>query len=143
MVQVKPLKTNDSQSESCGSGHVVQRRKAAPLSASPGITVVLLLVLQTWYRVMTRRIEPPLGTEVTLRVVLPLKAGALVVLKAEFSWLDRAVGIGPHGVDVGLLPSYLRMVDMMKWTRKWACRAGMVGDACSLCDATVHDTDGR
>lgn len=122
---------------------MVQSRKAAPLSAPQGVTVVLLLVLQTWYRVMTRGIEPPLGTEVTLRVVLTLEAGALVVLKAEFSWLERAVGIGPHGVDVALLPSYLRMVDMMEGTGKWACRAGMLGDVCGLCDVTVHDTDGR
>lgn len=122
---------------------MVQRRKAAPLSAPPGVTVVLLLVLQTWSRVMTRGIEPPLGTKVTLRVVLTLKAGALVVLKAEFRGLERAVGIGPHGVDVALLPPYLRMVDVMEGTGERACRAGMLGDVCGLCDLTLHDTDGR
>lgn len=88
VVKVKPLKTNNRQSESCGSGHGVQRRKAAPFSAPPGVTVVLLLVLQTCYQVMTRGTESPLGTEVTLRVVLSLKARALIVLKAEFSWLE-------------------------------------------------------
>lgn len=129
--------------ESGGSGHVVQRRKAAPLSAPPGVTVVLLLVLQTWYRVVTRGIEPPLGTKVTLRVVLTLKAGALVVLKAEFLGLERAVGIGPHGVDMALLPPDLRMVDMVEGTGERACRAGVLGDVCGLCYVTVHDTDGR
>lgn len=33
------------QSKSCGSSHVVQARKAAPLSTPPGVPVVLLLVL--------------------------------------------------------------------------------------------------
>lgn len=122
---------------------MVQRGKAAPLSAPPGVTVVLLLVLQTWCQVVARGIEPPLGTEVTLRVVLTLKADALVVLKAELAWLERAVGTGPHGVDVALLPSDLRMVDMIERTLKWACRAGMLGDVCGLCDVTVHDADGR
>lgn len=137
----KVFKTN--QKASCGSGHVVQRRKAAPLPAPPGVTVVLLLVLQTWYWGITWEIKPPLGTEVTLRVVLTLKAGALVVLEAEFTWLQRAMGIGPHGVDVALLPSYLRMVDMMEGTGKRACRAGVLGDMRSLCDVTVHDADRR
>lgn len=122
---------------------MVERRKAAPLSAPPGVAVVLLLVLQTWCRVMTRGVKPPLGTEVTLRVALTLKARALVVLKAEFSWLERAVGMGPHGVDVALLPPYLRMVDMVEGTGKWACRAGVLGDVCSLRHVTVHDADGR
>lgn len=122
---------------------MVQRWKAAPLSAPPGVAVVLLLVLQTWYRVMTRGTEPPLGTEVTLRVALTLEAGALVVLKAELSWLERAVGIGPHGVGVALLPSYLRVVDMMEGTGKWACRAGVLGDVCGLCHVTMHHVDGR
>lgn len=92
---------------------------------------------------MTRGIKLPLGTEVALRVGLSLKAGALVVLKAELTWLQRAVGVGPHCVDVALLPSYLRMRDVMERTGKWACRAGMLGDVCSLCDVTVHDADGR
>lgn len=51
--------------------------------------------------------------------------------------------IGPHGVDVALLPSYLRMLDMMEGTGKRACRAGMLGNVCGLCDVTVHDADGR
>lgn len=33
---------------------------------------------------MTLGNEPPLGTEVTLRVVLTLEAAALIVLKAKF-----------------------------------------------------------
>lgn len=74
---------------------------------------------------------------------MTLKAGALVVLKAQFTWLERAVGIGPHGVDVALWPSYLRTVDVMEGTGDWACRVGMLGDVRGLCKATVHDADGR
>lgn len=70
------------------SSALVQSRKTVPLSASPGVTVVLLLVPETWCCVMTLGNEPPLGTEVTLRVVLTSEAATLVVLEANFVWLE-------------------------------------------------------
>lgn len=122
---------------------MVQRGEAAPLPAPQGVAAVLLLALRTRRRVGARRVEPPLGAEVTLRVVLPLEAGALVVLKAELAWLQRAVGMGPHGVDVAMLRSRLGAVELMEGTGEWARGAGMLGDVCGLCHVTVHDADGR
>lgn len=95
---------------------------------------------------MTLGNKPPLGTEVTLRVGLTLEAAAaaaaaLIVLKAKFVWLQRAMGVGSHGVDVALLSSYLRMVKLVEGAGEGACGVGVLGDVCSLCHVTVHNTD--
>lgn len=86
MSHSRSSKTNASQVESCSfslSSALVKSRKVVPLSASPGVTVVLLLVPETWCRGMTLGNKPPLGTEVTLRVILTLET-TLVVLEANF-----------------------------------------------------------
>lgn len=109
-------KKNASQVESCSSSlssALVKSRKIFPLSAPPGVTVVLLLVPETWCRVVNLGNESPLGTEVTLRVVLTSEAATLVVLEATFVWLKWAVGVGSHGVGVALLPSYLGVVELV------------------------------
>lgn len=66
------------------SSALVKSRKIVPLPAPPGVTVVLLLVPETWCCVMTLGNKLPLGTEVTLRVILTSKAATLVVLEAYF-----------------------------------------------------------
>lgn len=63
---------------------------------------------------MTLGNEPPLGTEVTLRVILTSEATALVVLEAKSVWLEGAMGIRSHGVCVAVLPSYLRVVELVE-----------------------------
>lgn len=91
---------------------------------------------------MTLGNKLPLGTEVTLRVGLTLEAAAaLIVLKAKLVWLQRAMGVGSHGVDVALLTSYLRMVKLVEGAGEGACGVGVLGDVCSLCHVTVHNTD--
>lgn len=136
---------NPSQVESCSSfspsSALVQSRKIVPLSAPPGVTVVLLLVPETWCRVMTLGDEPSLGTEVTLRVVLTSEVATLVVLEANFVWLDRAMRVGSHGVDVALMPSNLSVVELVEGAGERACGVGVLGDLCSLCHVTVHEAD--
>ncbi len=86
----EPVKTNASQVESCSlslSSALVKCGRTVPLSASPGVAVVVLLVPETWCCVMTLGNKPSLRTEVTLMVVLALEATTLVVLKANFVWL--------------------------------------------------------
>lgn len=90
---------------------------------------------------MTLRNKPSLGTEVTLCVVLTLGSAALVVLKAKFIWLKGAMGIGSHGVDMDLLPSYLGMVELVEGAGERARGAGVLGNLCGLCNVTVHDAD--
>lgn len=63
---------------------------------------------------MTLGNKPSLGTEVSPRMVLTTGAATLVVLEAKFVRLGGAVGIGSHCVSVALLPSYLRVVKLVK-----------------------------
>lgn len=79
----------------------------------------------------------PLGAEVGLRVVLAREGAALVVLEAEFVGLERAVGGGRHGVDVALVPSDLRVVDLVEGAGQGA--RGVLGD---LRHVAVHHADG-
>lgn len=131
---MRPSKSNASQDESCSfslSSALVESSKIVPLSAPPVVTVVLLLVPETWCRVVTLGNKPPLGTEVTLRVILASEA-TLVVLEANFVRLKGAMGIGSHGVSVALLPSYLRMVELVEGAGEGACGVGVVGDMCRV-----------
>lgn len=82
----------------------------------------------------------PLGAEVGLRVVLTEDQGAaLVVLEAEFAGLERALGGGRHGVDVALVPSDLRVVDLVEGAGQGACRAAVLSN---LRHVAVHDANG-
>lgn len=51
------------------------------------------------------------------------------------------MGIGSQGVDMALLPSYLTMVKLVEGAGERACGVGVLGDLCSLCHVTVHNTD--
>lgn len=53
------------------------------------------------------------------------------------------MGIGSNVVRVALLPSYLRMVELVEGAGERACGVSVVGDLCSLRCVTVHNTDGR
>lgn len=77
----------------------------------------------------------------SLRVVLTVEDAALVVLKAKFVGLERAVRIGSQGVDVAVVPSYLRVVELVEGAGERTCRGGVLGDLCSLRHVTVHNTD--
>lgn len=81
----------------------------------------------------------PLGAEVGLRVVLAREGAALVVLEAEFVGLERAVGGGRHGVHMALVPSDLRVVDLVEGAGQGARGAGVLGD---LRHVAVHHADG-
>ena len=128
---MRPSTTNTSDVKSCTfslSSTLVESRKIVPLSASPGVMVVLLLVPEAWCCVMTLGNKPPLGTEVTLRVVLTSEAATLVVLEGKFVQLNGAMGIGSHGVSVALLPSYLRVVEPVEGAGERACGVVVLGD---------------
>lgn len=81
---------------------------------------------------MTLGNKPPLGTVVTLRVMLTLEAATLVVLEANFVRLKGAMRIGSHGESVTLLPSYLRMVELVEGAGERACGVSVLGDLRSL-----------
>lgn len=82
----------------------------------------------------------PLGAEVGLRVVLTEDNGtALVVLEAKLARLERALRGGRHGVDVALVPSDLRVLDLMEGAGQGARRAGVLGD---LRHVAVHNANG-
>lgn len=42
---------------------------------------------------------------------------------------------------MALLPSYLTMVKLVEGAGERACGVGVLGDLCSLCHVTVHNTD--
>lgn len=120
----------------CLSSALGEGREAAPLPAPPRGSVVLMLMLlvvsHSWRprcRVTMGCQLLPLGAEVGLRVVLAEDEGAaLVVLEAEFAGLERALGGGRHGVDVALLPSDLRVVDLVEGAGQGACGASVLRD---------------
>lgn len=73
-----------------------------------------------------------LGTKAAWEVI-----GRLVLLKARFLQLYGAVGPGPHGVGVSVLPSYLRVVE---GAEEGAHGLGVLGN---LRCVSVHCADGR
>lgn len=120
----------------CLSSALAGDREAAPLPAPPCGSVVLmmlLLMLVSHSRRPCRRVamwhQMALGAEVALRVVLTEDKGAtLVVLEAKFDRLERALGSGRHGVDVAVVPSDLRVVDLVEGAGQGTRRTGVLGD---------------
>lgn len=104
----------------------------------------LLLVPGTCCRVVALGNKPPLGTKVTLRMVLALETSILTGLEANFVLLVQPMGVGSEGVAVAvaLLPSYGGMAELMEWAGEWAGGVSVLGDMWSLCDVTgMHNTD--
>lgn len=131
----------------CLSSALAKGRETAPLPAPPrGSVVLMLLMLVSHSRCPCCHVTMghqllPLGAEVGLRVVLTEDEGAaLVVLEAEFAGLERALGGGRQGVDVALVPSDLRVVDLVEGAGQGACRAGVLRD---LRNVAVHNANGR
>lgn len=107
------------------------------------LMLLLVVVSHSWRP--SRRVNMgqqllPLGAEVGLRVVLTQdKGAALVVLEAKFAGLEGALGGGRHGVDVALVPSDLRVMDLVEGAGQRACRATVLRD---LRHVAVHDANG-
>lgn len=116
--------------------------EAVPPPAPPGVSGVLLLALETWCCVLALGDEAPLGTRVTLRVVLGSEADALVVLEADFVRLEGAVGVGSHGERVALLPPDLRVVQVVQRAGEGARAISVLRDLCRLSEV-AHNADRR
>lgn len=89
MSYVRPSKNNARQASL--SSALVKSRKVFLPFAPPGVTVVLLLVPETWCCLMTLGDKALLGTEVTLSLILTLENATLVLLEANFLRIKGAM----------------------------------------------------